>query len=241
MSSARVSCRSVRTVGAACLASLVALMLADGGVASETSSTVVLSYTVQHAQAAPVIDGVLDDPAWDGIETQRLEWEVDHAISWTHSVDLEASFQATWRDGSLYLALGLQDDEILSMPLSPMDSDHLVIEVEDRAGDNLRIYTVPIYDGSSLEDPATPFVAWSPDGRVCELSLDTEAMYTDRRELNTNLIYADFDSAEATQRIGWVPKGPAGMELQLGSFVFADGLSADSKLVTTWGKMKTLY
>ena len=220
---------------------ILGMSVALGVRASETNSAVLLSYTVEHASTAPIVDGVLDDPAWDDLLSERLDWEVGLAITWLQSADFDGSFKATWRDGTLYIGFRFQDDDVRALPSVPADSDQLIIQIDGRNLDEVLSYTVPTYEGSSLEDPGAPFVAWSPDATVCELSIETEAMYSDRREARINIIYADSDTNEQIQHIGWVPQGPGAIEPQLGSFIFANNLNTDAKLVTSWGKMKTLY
>ena len=209
--------------------------------ASETKATIVPDYMVVRAQSAPIVDGVLDDPAWEGLTLERLEWEVDAATTWTQTLEFDGAFRAVWRDGVLYVALRLDDDDVVALPYSPEESDRLQIFVEDRASNQARVYTVPVLEGNSREDPYVPFAAWSGDGSVCELSLDTEAMYTDRPEMRVNLVYVDADSDEMPRRIGWVPQGPGAIEPQWGTLRFEIDLTSDAKLVTSWGKMKTLY
>jgi hypothetical protein len=209
--------------------------------ASETSATVILSYAVEHVQTAPIVDGVLDDPAWQELEPQRFDWEVDSALTWAQSAEFDGSFRAVWRDGTVYIALRLDDDELMSIPSAPTESDRVELYIESRPALGVQLLTVPVFEVSSLEDDDSPFVAWSADGSVCEMSLESESMYADRRELGINLIFVDVDPEQPSRRIGWVPQGPNALKPQLGTFRFADNLSVDAKLVTSWGNLKTLY
>ena len=212
--------------------------VATGG---EPKSTVPPVYSVTRAKAAPIIDGVLDDPAWEDVPAEPLEWVVDAAITWNDPNDFEGSFKAVWREGTLYVALMMQDDGLVINPDEPTRSDRMEFYITTEYGDSGHRYTVPLLETSSLEDANIPFAAWSSDARVCEFSIETEVMYRENPELLINFYYVDVDPGDPDVRIGWVPHSGYSTEPQYGTLRFRRRLGPDAHLVTTWGNVKTLY
>lgn len=200
----------------------------------------ILSYRVGRAKVAPIVDGVLDDPVWAKVSPQRLEWNVNERTPWTDSRDFEGSFRALWRDGRLYLAFSYEDNDLEVHERRPELSDRIEILLRSTYAQPIVHVTVPVHAKGSLENPDIPFVVWRPDGKACELSLETTAMYQSVKELAFTFSFVDVDGGMERQRIGWVPLSPS-KKIQLGVLVFEEGIGPRAKLGTLWGKVKTLY
>jgi hypothetical protein len=230
-----------------CLA-LVALVVAAFATAnvrvsaSETQSAEDRAYVVRRARTAPIVDGVVDDPAWKGVDRQQLDRDMASGASWANTLDFRGEFRAVWRAGSVYVALEFEDDSVVTDRDFVQRSDRLLITIGDPYSDEQLVYTLPLFEGQSLEDPSVPFATWSYDGRVCELSLDTDAMEEgETAELLINFSYVDVDVAGPDQQIGWTPDSPNRSQPQYGTFRFQSGISSDGLLETSWGRMKSLY
>ncbi|MBM3215274.1 hypothetical protein FJZ36_10215 [Candidatus Poribacteria bacterium] len=225
------------------LISLVVLATASTMVASasETQSAAQPTYLVGRSRSAPIVDGMLDDPVWSKAREQRLDYDVDTGAQWVDSRDADASFRAVWRDGRLYVALRIEDDELRLDPRRPEFSDRLEVYERTSATQPISRYTIPVHSTGSVEDPDVPFVVWSRDGKGVEFSLDTNAMYQSLKELSLNITYVDVDARGVQSRIGWVPDSPSRRGAQLGVLSFDDGIGPRAKLGTTWGKVKALY
>jgi hypothetical protein len=164
------------------------------------------------------------------------------AASWANTLDFSGEFAAVWRAGSVYVLFEFDDDSVVTDRDFVERSDRLIITIGDPYSDEQLVYTVPLFEGQSLEDPSVPFATWSYDGRVCEFSLDTDAMEgRDSRELLINFSYVDVDPAGPDQEIGWAPDSPTGSRPQYGTFRFQPPVSSDGLLETSWGRMKSLY
>ncbi len=210
--------------------------------ASETQSAEDRAYVVRRARTAPIVDGVVDDPAWEGVERQQLDRDMASGASWANTLDFSGEFRAVWRAGSVYVALEFDDDSVVTDRDFVERSDRLIITLGDPYSDEQLVYTVPLFEGQSLEDPSVPFATWSYDGGVCEFSLDTDAMAEgETRELLINFAYVDVDMAGPDQQIGWTPDSPTRSQPQYGTFRFQSGISSDGLLETSWGRMKSLY
>jgi hypothetical protein len=236
--------RHLRFLYLASLTALVALLATStvDVIASETQSAEDRAYVVQRAKTAPIVDGVVDDPAWRDVDRQQLDRDMRSGAAWANTMDFSGEFRAVWRDGSVYVAIEFDDDSVVQDRDFVERSDRVIVGIGDIYADEHREYTVPIFEGQSVEDAAIPFVAWSYDGRICELSLDTDAMADrDRRELLINLSYVDVDLTGPDQEAGWVANGPTRSQPEYGTFRFQRGVSSDGLLETSWGRMKTLY
>ena len=237
----------MRTLRFLCVATLIAAVAASVAVtlevaASETQSAEERVYSVRRARTAPIIDGVVDDPAWEGVTVQVLDRDMKSGASWANAMDFAGEFRAVWREGSLYVAMEFEDDYVATDHDFFERSDRVVLRVRDAFSGEHRTYTVPVHAGQSLEDPSVPFATWSNDGRVCEFSVDTDAMGDGAsRELSLNLSYVDVDQSGPDQEISWIADSPTRSQPQYGTFRFQRGLSADGLRGTSWGRMKSLY
>ena len=230
-----------------CLTSLTVLLAALATatvdvVASETQSAEDRAYVVRRARTAPIVDGVIDDPAWKDVDRQSLDRDMRSGASWANAIDFSGEFRAVWREGSIYVAMEFDDDSVVPNRELAERSDRVVIAIGDVFADEHFTYTVPVFEGQSIEDAAVPFATWSYDGRVCEFSLDTDAMTDgEGRELSINLSYVDVDLDGPDQEAGWVADSPTRSQPEYGVFRFQRGVTSDGLLETSWGRMKTLY
>ena len=168
----------MRTLRFLCVGTLIAAVAASVAVtlevaASETQSAEERVYAVRRARTAPIIDGVVDDPAWEGVTVQVLDRDMKSGASWANAMDFAGEFRAVWREGSLYVAMEFEDDYVATDRDFFERSDRVVLRVGDAFSGEHRTYTVPVHEVQSLEDPSVPFATWSYDGRVCEFSVDT--------------------------------------------------------------------
>jgi len=223
-------------IGFALMAATLGALAVDAEPEAASSPT----YRVERAKAAPIVDGMLDDPAWTKITPQRLEWDVDALAPWTDTRNFDGSFRALWRDGRLYIAFAFEDNDLEVAERRPDLSDRLELFLRHSYTQPVTHLTIPVRSRGSLENPDVPFVAWRPDGKACEMSLETTAMYQSNRELAFNLYFVDVDGGSLRQRVGWVPLS-ASRKTQLGVLAFDEGVGPRAKLGTTWGKVKTLY
>lgn len=166
---------------------VLVLLRATVAVASETKSNEPPTYRVVRATAAPIVDGRLDDPVWQKIKVEPLGWEVDLVMPWADESDVRGSFRAVWREGRVYFAVSLEDDRVETDNRKAELSDRLELYMMRSYAPSPRRYTVPVRATGSMEDPNVPFAVWSPDGKVCEFSLETSAMYDRVPELQFNL------------------------------------------------------
>lgn len=206
----------------------------------ETETAATPAYRVGRTKSAPIVDGMLDDPAWTKATPQRLEWDVDSSALWSDTRNFDGSFRALWRDGRLYIALTYEDNDVETDQRRPELSDRIELFLRQAYTQPVTHLTVPVRAKGSVENPDVPFIAWRPDGKACEFSIETTAMYQTVKELSFNLYYVDVDSGVVRQRIGWVPQSSS-KKTQLGVLSFDDGVGPRAKLDTSWGKVKTLY
>ncbi|MBC8229744.1 hypothetical protein H8E77_09380, partial [bacterium] len=57
-----------------CLPFFLVSICAHSHIVDPTTGTLFL-YKAQLAEVAPVVDGVIDDPAWEKAEVAKMEWE----------------------------------------------------------------------------------------------------------------------------------------------------------------------
>jgi hypothetical protein len=97
-----------------------------------------VTYTAPHAERAPRIDGVADDPAW-----QQAEWRAIDAVLLgdppRDAADFSGRYKAVWRADALYLLAEIHDDHLVDTTPDPLqkywDDDALEIFVDaDNSG-----------------------------------------------------------------------------------------------------------
>jgi len=226
--------------------SLTIINLAFSSIEIETDGK--LSYEVELVQVAPIVDGILDDPAWRNANYAKLEWETSENIFWNSKGDFDAQFSAVWRDSNLYLAIRFRDDIIKQRISESMEYDRfeLYFDLENSGYMNKRCqYTIPVNDNNSRQDPNNPSVIWNLRKGICELSFNLGEIPRKGKIIGFGIYYKDVDFGELVEnQIGWAPKEGIlpGEEEKLGEFLFdSDIKPANNKIVTQWGKIKTLF
>ena len=214
---------------------LLALALGWTAAASETEWT----YAAFKGKSAPIVDGSLDDPSWEEIETEPLLRDLESGALREGDADFEAEFKAIWRDGSLYVAVKIRDDQRISNQSEPMLSDRFVLEMPQSDGQTKR-FRAPLFQIQAVDNPTTFFGEWSSDGSVLEFSLETNAMFSADAQLRLNMYYIDVDAGESDRTIGWANRLNSG-DPQFGTIHFQRGPASANTLSTTWGGVKTLY
>ena len=69
-------------------------------------------YNAELVPVAPIVDGYLDDPAWDRAILGKLEQDLMSGNRWRESPDFTGTFAAVWRNGFLYVGVKLIDDQL---------------------------------------------------------------------------------------------------------------------------------
>lgn len=206
-----------------------------------------LSYKVELVEVAPIIDGVLDDPAWENVRSNTIKWETLENVSWKEKKDFDAKFHAVWRDSNLYLAIRFQDDivEQKVSERSEYDRFDFYFDIENNGYRSKKYqYTVPVNENQSEQDPNNPSIFWNLYRGICELSFNLEEIPHKGETIGFGIYYNDVDSGKLESQIGWAPDGGILMDEadQLGKFVFDLKIKpTDNKVVTQWGKIKTLF
>ena len=88
--------------------------------------------------------------------------------------DFTGTFGAVWRNGFLYVAIKLIDDQLENRQAKLLREDHLILYIDPHhSGREWRTSTefkIPIEkETGTLKSPLTR-VAWGNDGQTCELS-----------------------------------------------------------------------
>jgi len=171
------------------------LLFAVGPVRAEEHPGPVLD--CPRAPSAPVVDGKLDDAAWEdaraGVLTRREQLDPNYREAWTGPADLSARVRALRRGGHLYLGFEVRDDHLMHEPGRSWwtgDSIEVFFDTDlrqpapDGSGyqkDNLQLFLMPFHESLSwgvMESaPERPF----PDGGLGGIKLAwqrTEDGYT---------------------------------------------------------------
>ena len=104
-------------------------------------------YRAKLVEVAPVVDGFLDDPAWDDAISAALDHDVKEDRRWGESSDFKGTFAAVWRNASLYIAIELTDDQIETAheKLSMQDRLEIYLDIEHSGQQSdLYRYTLPV-------------------------------------------------------------------------------------------------
>lgn len=205
------------------------------------------SYQVKSVEVAPIVDGILDDPAWKDVESARLKWETLENFSWEEQDDFDAKFYAVWRDCNLYLAIKFKDDMIelnVSKSREP-DRFDVYFDVENNGYKSKDyLYTIPVNENQSEQNPSNPSIVWDLHRGVCELSFNLGEIPRKGTIIGFGIFYNDVDSGVLENQIGWMPDGEVflGNEDWLGKLIFDLAVRpSNNKIVTQWGRIKTLF
>lgn len=202
-------------------------------------------YKADLAEVAPVVDGFLDDPVWEEVESSKLDQEVKAGIPWQESDDFKGTFAAVWRNESLYLAVQLTDDQVDTYHEKLSRQDHLEIYLDiDHTGhkSDLYRYMIPVGEDASPSSSQLMLVVWSNDGQSCELSFSLG--HTPRKEevIGFGIYYNDVDQGHLQHKFGWEPVGQTESEDFLADLVFTARLKPNNnQKAIQWGGIKSLY
>lgn len=206
-----------------------------------------LSYKVKLVEVAPIVDGILDDPAWRNVRSNRLKWETFENISWEARGDFDAKFYAVWRDSNLYLAIRFKDDKVEQKVSESTEYDRfdLYFDLRNNGYKSKRWqYTIPVNENQSVQNPTNPSIFWNLQRGICELSFNLGRIPQKGQTIGFGIYYNDVDSGHLENQIGWAPDGGvlAGENGHLGEFIFDLEIKpTGNKVVTQWGKIKTLF
>ena len=130
-------------------------------------------YNAELASVAPIVDGFLDDPVWETAIPGKLEQDLITSKHWAESSDFTGSFAAVWRNGFLYIAIKLIDDQLETDQTKLLLEDHLVIYLDPhhsgRKDDHYR-FEIPIRKMPKILNYPLTRVEWGNNGQTCELS-----------------------------------------------------------------------
>ncbi|MFQ6039486.1 MAG: sugar-binding protein [Candidatus Poribacteria bacterium] len=203
-------------------------------------------YKAQLAEVAPVVDGILDDPAWEKAEIAKMEWESLQIRLWEDMQDFEGQFAAVWKNSTLYVAVQIKDDQIINdLKLKSRDSLEVYVDVENYSvRSDLYKNTIVVKENKVRRQSLwAPFVAWDNSGQTCEMSFYLGNVPKKGVTIGFGIYYNDVDNGRRENQIGWTPeRNPPGAKEQLGDLLFDVNIKTDNKkLGTTWGNIKKLY
>ena len=204
-------------------------------------------YKATSADVAPVVDGLVDDPAWKDAEFMQMKWDSLENQPWNDVQDFDAQFAAVWKSNTLYVAVQIIDDNIDVESSKLQNKDSLVIHVDvDHSGGKSELYkhTIAVKDDKVRQSFWDPFIAWDSTGSICELSFYLDGFLQKGETIGFGIYYNDVDNGHRENQIGWTPGRypPNAKEEQIADLVFETDIKIDSKkLGTTWGNIKTLY
>ena len=202
-------------------------------------------YNAELAPVAPIVDGYLDDLVWERAIPGKLEQDLISGERWNPSPDFTGSFAAVWRNGFLYIAIKLVDDQLETRQTKLLREDHLVLYVDPHhSGRKEDLYRYEIRIGKetgTLKAPLTR-VAWGNDGQTCELSFRLDNPARKGNSIGFSIAYNDVDSGNLQHKITWGPEGYTEETDYLADLVFTAKIEPNrqQKLIQ-WGRIKSLY
>ena len=202
-------------------------------------------YNAELTPVAPIVDGYLDDPAWDRAVLGKMEQDLLSGEHWHESPDFTGTFGAVWRNGFLYVAVKLVDDQLENRQTKLIREDHLIVYVDPHHSgrmEDLYRFEIPIEKESGpLKSPLTR-VEWGNDGQTCELSFRLDNLARKGNSIGFFIAYNDVDSGNLQHKIAWAPEGYTEENLDLPDLVFTARIepTRQQKLIQ-WGRIKSLY
>lgn len=202
-------------------------------------------YRANLAEVAPIVDGFLDDPAWEAAELGNMEWDIIENERWEpNSDDFMGAFVAVWRNSFLYIAIKLTDDQVETHEEKLSRQDHLEIYLDiDHTGYKSNFFHYTLRAGEHNPAPNSPIimVAWSDDGQSCELSVNLGQSPKKDDAIGFGINYNDVDGGRLHHKIGWAPILST-EENTLADLVFTAKLKLNTNLrAMQWGSIKSLY
>ncbi len=203
-------------------------------------------YNAELVSVAPIVDGYLDDPAWEDILAGKLQQETMTGKTWAaESHDFTGAFAAVWRSGYLYVAVNLTDDGLETHQSKLTREDHLILYLDPHHTgykDEFYRYEIPIQrEVKQLKFPLTR-IAWGNDGKTCELSFRLDAVAEKGNTIGFGIVYNDVDDGRLQNKIAWAPEGYIEENDRLPDLVFTARIepTRQQKLIQ-WGRIKSLY
>ncbi len=202
-------------------------------------------YNAELAPIAPIVDGYLDDPVWDRAILGKLEQDLMSGNRWRESPDFTGTFGAVWRNGFLYVAIKLVDDQLENRQKKVLREDHLIVYVDPHHSgrmEDLYRFQIPIEkEMGTLKSPLTR-VAWGNGGQTCELSFRLDNLARKGNSIGFFIAYNDVDSGHLQHKIAWAPEGYTEENDHLPDLVFTARIepTRQQKLIS-WGRIKSLY
>ena len=202
-------------------------------------------YNADFVAVAPVVDGYLDDPVWEQVVPGKLDKDVVTGEHLPESPDFSGSFAAVWRNGFLYVAIKIMDDQLETRKTKLLREDHLILHIDPHHSgqkDALYRFEIPIQkEMETLKYPLTR-VAWGNDGTTCELSFRLDALARKGNSIGFDITYHDVDGGHLKNKIGWIPEGYTEDNDFLPDLIFTARIEPNKqqKLVQ-WGHIKRLY
>lgn len=202
-------------------------------------------YNAELAPVAPIVDGYLDDPAWERAILRKLEQDLMSGDRWRESPDFTGTFAAVWRNGFLYIAIELIDDQLENRQTKLLREDHLIVYIDPHhSGRMEELYRFNIAvekEMGTLKSPLTR-VEWGNDGQTCELSFRLDNLATKGNSIGFLIAYNDVDSGNLQHKIAWAPEGYTEENHYLPDLVFTARIepTRQQKLIQ-WGRIKSLY
>lgn len=202
-------------------------------------------YNAELAPVAPIVDGYLDDPVWERAIPGKLEQDLMSGNRWRESPDFTGTFGAVWRNGFLYVAIELVDDQLENRQTKVLREDHLIVYVDPHHSgrmEDLYEFQIPIEKKmGTLKSPLTR-VAWGNDGRTCELSFRLDNLARKGNSIGFFIAYNDVDSGHLQHKLAWAPEGYTEENDHLPDLVFTAKIepTRQQKLIQ-WGHIKRLY
>ena len=202
-------------------------------------------YNAELAPVAPIVDGYLDDPVWEKAIPGKIEQDLATGERLPESSDFTGSFAAVWRNGFLYVAIKLIDDQIETRQKKLLRQDHLIIYLDPHHSgqkDDLYRFEIPIQNGTGvLKSPLTR-VEWGNDGQTCELSFRLDNIARKGNAVGFAIAYNDVDNGQLRRKISWVPDGYTEEHEYIPDLFFTAKIepTKQQKLIQ-WGRIKSLY
>ena len=202
-------------------------------------------YKAKLAEVAPVVDGFLDDPAWDDAISAALDHDVQEDRRWEGSSDFKGTFVAVWRNASLYIGIELTDDQIETAHEKVALQDRLEIYLDmGHSGQQSELYrhTLPVGQDIMAAGNQGLLVNWGNGGQSVELSFDLMLIPKKEEAISFGIYYYDVDDDRLNHTLRWGPTGQTEPADALADLVFTANikLNANQKAIQ-WGRIKQLY
>ncbi len=202
-------------------------------------------YNAELASVAPIVDGYLDDPVWETAIPGKLEQDIVTGRRWAESSDFTGSFAAVWRNGFLYIAIKLTDDQLETDQTKLLLQDHLIIYLDPHHSgrkDNFYRFEIPIRNESRVLNYPLTRVEWGNNGQTCELSFRLDDIAKKGETVGFSIAYNDVDEGQQQHKIAWAPDGYTAENEFIADLVFTARIEPNKqqKLIQ-WGRIKSLY